>query len=282
LAALPRLEISAIALLLGSGGLHLLVWMLGTESWDSPLSFRKPALFGISTGLTLWSCLWVFSQLRSSSLTTWLRRILTGSLVVEVALITLQAWRGVASHFNRATPFDAAIESTLLLLISIATLLIFWLTAVSLSSGSLNRLPPPERLAARAGLALLSLSCLLGFLITFVGNQLVSANLPPETYPLRGVLKFPHGAALHAIQTLVVLAWLCPRLGTRWPLAVVWTAILAHLFGLLFALLQTFRGKARFELDLSSGLLLATTLLLLACSFALLFWPRSQRAISAN
>ncbi|MFO0527171.1 MAG: hypothetical protein ACK52A_03650, partial [Planctomycetota bacterium] len=122
---LSRLDKSAIALLIGSGLLHLLLWRLGTEPWESPISFRKPALFGISTGLTLWSCLWVLRQLPGSRLATSLGRLLTGTLLLEVALITLQTWRGVPSHFNRSTPTDAAIETTLLVLISIATLIIF-------------------------------------------------------------------------------------------------------------------------------------------------------------
>lgn len=271
---LSRLDKSAIALLIGSGLLHLLLWRLGTEPWESPISFRKPALFGISTGLTLWSCLWVLRQLPGSRLATSLGRLLTGTLLLEVALITLQTWRGVPSHFNRSTPIDATIETTLLVLISIATLIIFWLTVVSLQPKSLKGLPAQHRLAVRAGLILLSLSCLLGFIITIVGNQLIAAGLAPETYPQRGVLKFPHGAALHAIQTLVVLAWLGTRLNTRWPSAVIWTATLAHLSGLSFALLQSFRGKARFELDLPGSLLLALTILLLASSVGLLVWRR--------
>lgn len=274
--ALSRLENSALALLLGSGCLHLLLALLGTTPWESPLSFRKPALFGISTGLTLWSCLWIFRQLPPSILTTSLSRLLTGSLLLEVGLITLQAWRGKPSHFNRQTVFDGAIETALLVLISIATLIIVWQAARSFQPGKLAGLPPPYRLAIRAGLSLLCLSCAIGFLITIIGNQLVASGRAPETFPLRGVLKFPHGAALHALQLLPFLAWLGTRLGSRWPSAVVGAAALAQLLGLCFALLQTFRGKARFELDPPAASMLAATLLALLASAVFLFWPRSS------
>lgn len=258
----------------------MLLWLSGSEPWDSPVSFRKPALFGLSTGLTLWSCLWVFRQLPLRSHITWLSRALTAALLLEVGLITLQTWRGVPSHFNRQTFLDASIESALLGLITLATAIIFWLSAVSLRSPSLKRLLPHVRLATRAGLGLLSLSCLIGFLITGIGSQLISEGLSPETYPRRGVLKFPHGAALHAIQTLVILACCATRLRSAWPIAVVSWAIFAHLLGLLYAILQTFRGRARFELDLSATLLLLATGVCLALSIGLLFWRGAREQSS--
>ncbi len=272
---LTRFEKSALVLLIGSGCLHLLLWTLGTESWDSPISLRKPALFGISAGLTLWSCLWVFTQFGHGSPRVGLRRLLTGSLTLEVALITLQAWRGRPSHFNRQTPLDATIETALLVLITIATLVVFWLTAASFQKRRLISLPQHFRLAAQAGLVLLCSSCLLGFLITWIGNQLAIEGLSPETYPPRGVLKFPHGAALHAIQTLVVLAWLATRWKTPWPVAVVWSAIIAHVIGLLFAAYQTFQGRGRFELDWLGGGLLTAAVAAFLLSCGLLVWPRS-------
>lgn len=207
-------------------------------------------------------------------------RVLIASLLIEVGLITLQAWRGEASHFNRRTPIDASIETTLLILITLASLIIFWLNALVLRRDQFARLTPEMRLAIRAGMSLLSISCLLGFLITAIGTSQVGAGLAPETFQPRGVLKFPHGAALHAIQTLVLLAWCANRFRSRWPLAVVWYAIAAHLLGLLFASLQTFRGRARFELDLPGSAILLASLLALLISGSLLLYrqPNDSRA----
>jgi len=280
LAPLSRSEQFAVLILLISGCLHLLLWSAGAQAWEGPTSFRKPALFGISTGLTLWSCLWVSHYLRPSK---WLNvsiRVLIASLLIEVGLITLQAWRGEASHFNRRTPIDASIETTLLILITLASLIIFWLNALVLRRDQFARLTPEMRLAIRAGMSLLSISCLLGFLITAIGTSQVGAGLAPETFQPRGVLKFPHGAALHAIQTLVLLAWCANRFRSRWPLAVVWYAIAAHLLGLLFASLQTFRGRARFELDLPGSAILLASLLALLISGSLLLYrqPNDSRA----
>lgn len=259
-------------MLLFSGCLHLLLWLAGEQAWEGSTSFRKPALFGISTGLTLWSCLWVSYLLTPSPRVKWSTHLLTAALLIEVGLITFQAWRGEASHFNRRTPFDASVETTLLVLITVASLIIFWLNAISLRRDQLATVQPHMRLAVQAGLSLLSLSCLLGFVITAIGTQQVAAGLAPETFQPRGVLKFPHGAALHAIQTLVLLAWCVSRIGSRWPQAVIWFAIVAHLLGLLFASLQTFRGRARFELDLpGTSLLLATFLALLISAVLLLY-----------
>lgn len=274
MAPLSRFERSAVVALLLSGCLHLLLWLGSGQSWEGPLSFRKPALFGISTGLTLWSCLWVSRCLSSGGWLERSNRVFTGALLAEVGLITLQAWRGEASHFNRRTPLDASIETSLLVLITLASLYIFWLNALALRRGQLPTLHPALRLAVRAGLCLLSISCLLGFLITAIGTWQIAGGLTPETYRPRGVLKFPHGAALHAIQTLPLLAWCANRFRARWPSAVIWLAIAGHLLGLLFAVLQTFRGRSRLELDLPAAAILSAAGLALLLSALLLLYPQ--------
>src|SRR5207249_4741748 len=50
-------------LLLTSGIVHLGILSLGGGSWDGPLSFRKPAVFGLSFGLTLITIVWTASFL---------------------------------------------------------------------------------------------------------------------------------------------------------------------------------------------------------------------------
>ena len=50
------------ALVVASGLFHL-SWMWGTSAeWSGPLSPRKPSLFGISGGITIWSIAWVLIQ----------------------------------------------------------------------------------------------------------------------------------------------------------------------------------------------------------------------------
>ena len=68
----------------------------------------KPAKFAISTAIYALTLAWIFTYLdtwpRLKRVVGWTTAII---LVAEVALIDLQAARGVTSHFNVATPLDA-------------------------------------------------------------------------------------------------------------------------------------------------------------------------------
>lgn len=72
------------AILVTSGLLHLakLVWDGG--EWNGPLSLRKPGLFGVSAGLTVWSIAWLMTQLRPIKSDRLVANLITGSLFVEV------------------------------------------------------------------------------------------------------------------------------------------------------------------------------------------------------
>jgi hypothetical protein len=81
---------------------HLVAWVVVGGAWAGPIS-RKPTTFGLTT-ITL---AWVAGHLRISDRIGWL---LLGPLAAadtaEVVWVSLQRWRGVASHFNNATPLD--------------------------------------------------------------------------------------------------------------------------------------------------------------------------------
>jgi hypothetical protein len=97
-------------LLILSGVIHLAMLLTGGGTWEGPLSLRKPATFGLSFGLTLVNVTLIASFLplknRSRAL---LLGVFTAACVLETFLVSLQTWRGVPSHFNVETPFDAAI-----------------------------------------------------------------------------------------------------------------------------------------------------------------------------
>ncbi len=176
---------------------------------------------------------------------------------MEVAAIDLQTWRGVASHFNRATPFDSWLYDAMGLLILWVTLVAIDLTVRFLRQPT--GLAPDMLLAARAGLLLLVISCGLGIWVSVHGDMRMAAGLPPEHYGAAGVPKFPHGAVIHALQWLPLLAWAARRAGVteqsrEWLVAAA--TVGTTLIG-CFALVQTLAGRSRFDVTPVTGTLLA-------------------------
>lgn len=276
----PRARPLAVAggLLVASGLAHAAVWAAVGGPWEGAVTWRKPILFGISGGLTCLSLGWVWAALpgrRGDSLLAWAT---AAALVVEVALIDLQRWRGVASHFNRDTPFDSAAYDVMTWLILGVTLVIGDLTVRSFVQSV--RLPPDMRLAARAGLGLLAISCLLGIWAGAAGETRRAAGLPPETLHAAGVLKFPHGAALHALQWLPLLAWVARRTGVE-ERGRVWLVAVAAagnaLFG-CYALAQTLLGRGRFDTTPLTVAVLAAAVALLAAPAAWIVMRLAGRA----
>jgi hypothetical protein len=276
---------AAGTLLVASGLAHLAVWAAVGGPWEGAVTWRKPILFGISGGLTCWSLGWVWAALpwrRGDAQLAWAT---AAALVVEVALIDLQRWRGVASHFNRDTPFDAAAYDVMTWLILGATLVIGDLTIRALVQAA--RLPADMLLAARAGLGLLAISCLLGIWAGAAGEARRQAGLPPETLGVAGVLKFPHGAALHALQWLPLLAWAARRagVGERGRVRLVAAAAAGNAVFGCYAFAQTLLGRGRFDMTPLTAALLAVAVVLLAVPAAWIvaraaggkWWPAGDR-----
>jgi hypothetical protein len=244
-------------LLVASGLVHLVVWAVFGGPWEGPVTWRKPILFGISGGLTCLSLGWAWAQLPWRRGDAWLAATVAWALLVEVCLINLQTWRGVASHFNRSTPFDSWLYDAM-------GLLILWVTliAVDLTIRFFRQptgLPADMLLAARAGLVLLVISCGLGIWVSVHGDMRMAAGLEPERYGAAGVPKFPHGAVIHALQWLPLLAWAARRAGVTEP-SRFWLVAAATVGTTLiggFALVQTLAGRSRFDATPVTGTLLA-------------------------
>lgn len=246
--------------LIASGLFHLtLLWVTGAD-WSGPLSLRKPGLFGVSAGLTVWSIAWVLTQFERSHYDQRVANFLSGGLLLEVGLITLQQWRGVPSHFNRATALDAIIESMMLGLILLVTAGIAWLCW---RSRHLQPMRKSRAIAIHAGLWLLLVSCGLGLLVTLAGEVNLANGRVPEVWGQAGVLKYPHGAALHAIQTLPLLSALLEKFRVSHSAWLIRSAVAAHLSFLIHALWQTFHGRTRMDVDVIGGATLAIAGLLL-------------------
>jgi hypothetical protein len=233
--------------LVASGVAHLVVWALVGGPWEGPITWRKPILFGISGGLTAISLGWAWSQLPMRRGDVWLAAATAWALLIEVMLIDLQRWRGVASHFNRQTRLDSLLYDVMGGLILFVTVVIADLTIRIVRQRT--AIAADMLLAARAGLVFLMASCLLGIWASVHGDMRAAAGLPPETFGAAGVMKFPHGVAMHAIQWLPLLAWSARRAGLgetmRWRLVAATTLGTGLMLG--YALVQTLAGRERFD-----------------------------------
>lgn len=239
-----KMLVAAGVFLVGTGLVYGVVFMFSGESWSGPTSLRKPLLFGLSTGVTLLSLAWVARLLPAHRLDSVVYGSLAAALLIEVGLIDLQQARGVASHFNRTTEFDAFVQAAMTGLIAYASVLILAMTARSFGPLPVSR---DEAFAARAGMVLLAAGCALGGVITLIGELNLRAGRAPEIFGNAGVLKFPHGLPLHAIQILYLQRCALVRFGIqetdRWRSLVASTAGLSA--ATLYGVVQTVLGAPR-------------------------------------
>lgn len=195
------------AALVAVGLAHLLVQAVLGGPWEGPVSWRKPVTFGLSFGITLVSVTWVASFLEVGERAR--RRLLgamAGASVAEVALIAVQAWRGVPSHFNLETTLDAWIARALaagggVLIVVLTSLFV-------LSLRPQPRVSPTMARAVRIGFGALVGSLAVGAAMIAIGIVLVMSGDPQRAYASGGSLKLAHFAAMHGIAILPGLAWL--------------------------------------------------------------------------
>ncbi len=132
--------------------------------------------------------------------------------VLESFLVSMQAWRGVPSHFNVESPFDAVVAQTLALGGFALVVVIVALTVVAFRDRAL--LPRGLRAAIRAGFVTLVAAQIVGGVMIATGMRLVFRGDPQGAYATGGWLKPVHAVLLHGILVLPSLAWLISR--TNW------------------------------------------------------------------
>ena len=203
-------------LLMVSGAGHVIVFLLRGGPWEGPVSFRKAVTFGLAFGLTVITVAWVQ---RMVTMPARLRRIVlfgfVVACVVEVALVTVQAWRGVPSHFNRDSGVDSAVSSVL----AAGGFVIVAASAV-MAVAAFRRpvtASPVMALGVRAGYAGFLLALAVGAAMIARGVSIENTGSAAEAYHHAGSLKPAHADTMHAILILPLIAWLLER--GRWVTA---------------------------------------------------------------
>lgn len=196
--------------------------ILGAPRW------LKPSKFHISSAIYAFTLAWIFTYLPDRpKLTSRVGWITAAVLVIEVAIIDVQAARGITSHFNAGTVLDGLLFS-----IMGAAILVLWCSAIALTV-ALFRQPFAD--------SALGWALRLGMLITVIGQgtgafmtvptrtQLEAARSTglkvsgahtvgaPDGGPglpltgwsrEHGDLRVPHFLGMHAVQLLPAFAWL--------------------------------------------------------------------------
>lgn len=236
--------------------------LVGAPIWAKALKFGLSILIYAVT----WA--WLIGQLqRFRRIAWWAGTVIAATLILELAIITLQIVRGHRSHFNNTNPFDETLWSimgTAIMVLWLATLVaavVLWFT------------PGRDRartLAIRAG-SLLSLVGLgLGFLMTMptaaqladydgiVGAHTVGAGDGGPGLPIlgwsteHGDLRIPHFIGMHALQlipiALILIEWASRRVtefrSLRTRVGLVWTATVVYAATVALVTWQALRGQS--------------------------------------
>lgn len=198
-----------------------------------PVSLRKPATFAETGWLVAWSVALLMPVLRMRA---WQEHVVGATValfgLVETAVMAVQAWRGVPSHYNFSSPLDAALVrggaagTAALFFVGVIVLLVATLRA---------RIPADVRLGVVAGVLVLFVGAAVGMVMIFnnsgvyqgtigvgfteqvaayrgpdaaiVGRELLLIR--PETRG--GDLVLPHAIGVHALTLLAVPAVLLSR-----------------------------------------------------------------------
>jgi hypothetical protein len=250
-------------------------------------AWLKPAKFAVSTAIYMLTLAAVFIYLpdwpRTRRFVGWLTAVV---LVLEVAIIDAQAWRGTTSHFNVGTLVDSVLFSIMGLAIvvqtltSIAVAVALWrqrfedralgwalrlgmtITIVGASTGGLMTRPAVAQLEQARATGR----------ITLAGAHTVGApdggpGLPGTGWSLEhGDVRVPHFIGLHALQALPLLALVLRRRWWTESVRVRLTLTAAASYLSLFAMLlwQALRGQALVNPDGTTLTALAAWVLLSA------------------
>jgi hypothetical protein len=230
-------------------------------------AWLKPAKFAASITIYTLTLAWIFTLVpewaRTRRTVEWTTAVV---MVLEMTLISVQAFRGTTSHFNIATLFDAVVVTVMgaailvQTLSSIAVAVALWrhpftdralgwalrlgmtITIVGALSGGLMTQPTHQQLqAARAGERL-----------TVAGAHTIGApdggpGLPGTGWSTEhGDLRVPHFLGLHALQVLPILAMVLARRRVSNVVRVRLTLTAAASYATLFAILlsQALRGQS--------------------------------------
>lgn len=198
----------------------LVVLLLAALVDDTPIlginRWIKPMKFAISIAIFTGTMAWILAYLeRSDRAVRGISRVVAATMFGEIALITMQAARGLRSHFNYETSLDNAIFQTMGAMIVVNTIAIGY--AAYLFSRRSSKVSGAHLTGVRLGLIVFVLGSLVGAIMAVhdshgVGVRDGGPGLPIVNWSTDGGdLRVAHFVGLHALQALPVAGWWLDR-----------------------------------------------------------------------
>ncbi|TGK21224.1 hypothetical protein EHO61_05100 [Leptospira fluminis] len=208
--------------------------VLGINPWI------KPAKFAISIWIFNWTMGWILDRLNSeySKFKSKAELYFAVAMAVELSLITLQAARGVSSHFNQSTPFDGIVYGIMGLFIFpvIPVAILIDRKFIKPISGLDDRIV----LSIRMSLWIFVFASLAGSYMSAINAHSVGVPDGGEGIPLLnwskqgGDFRIAHFLGIHSLQILPIFAWLAVRKNLSRTSVLVTSLIFASLTLALF------------------------------------------------
>ena len=184
--------------------------LLGRNVWTKPWKFATSiAIFTGTMG-------WILPSLSLSNRVETLATTVIGSaMTIEIVLISTQAARGVASHFNDSTPLNTAVYAIMGITITISSLVVAYVL------WRVVRNPPNLALAYLWGIGIgmfvFVIASFEGWLMVSQGGHGVGVANDAPGLPLvnwsvtGGDLRVAHFIGLHALQVVPLAGYIVSR-----------------------------------------------------------------------
>ncbi len=230
--------------------------VLGSNVWI------KPMKFGISVSIYAFTLAWIVSLFQRAivqtagpdPLTRRLRRLglwISIMMYGEILFVTLQAARGVRSHFNHDSPLDDAIYSIMGLMILANTILVVVFFLPAFQHRFSGRLTPALRLGIQTGVVIFLIGSVFGGIMSGLDRHTIGgadggAGIPVLNWSTRfGDVRMVHALGLHALQVLPIVGWwVSEKAAPTRTIVAVSAAAYAALF--LFSSVLTLAGRPMF------------------------------------
>lgn len=216
--------------------------VLGINPWIKPIKFE------ISVGIFLVTCGWLLLKLdAAASAKWWIAWGVAATQTLEILAIVSQSARGVRSHFNESTMYDALVFALMGIAISATVAFVVWLLVLYFSAQS--QLEPAILWGVRLGLVIFLLASAEGaWIVVNRGHTVGSADGGPGLPFLNwstqyGDLRVAHFMGMHGIQLLPLVGWWFSRSQRDAGIPAVLVCFVLMLALFIFALVAALGGR---------------------------------------